>query len=220
MEAVSQDYSLCRSVFLAGISGARAAIEHRPETVSGIRQFRRLLHTLLHAIEASIHAEPNGNDPHGQGKHRNSQNDPGNLPARDALRSRHLLKSIPCKTFGYHHAMSAPLANHPLLRPFWGQVGVRHSKSDSLTLNDFTYKVRLDEDTAEFEEQEFSYHDSALVATRVIKGTWAAVKVEPQKVVLRISGGDGAGAPAERILVLLPDDVFSGTVEWGLKHHS
>jgi len=110
---------------------------------------------------------------------------------------------------------------HPLLAPFWQKFGVRSSKSDSLTLNDFTYTLRLDDDGgAELEEQEFSYHDSSLVASRIVKGRWSAVKMEPQKVVLRFSGVDGAGAPADRILVLLPDDVFSGTVEWGLKHHS
>ncbi len=116
--------------------------------------------------------------------------------------------------------MIDPIAGHPLLAPFWRQV-VRSSKSDSLTLNDFTYRLRLDDDgAAELDEEEFSYHDSSLVASRTVKGRWAAVTLEPRKVVLRISGVDGAGAPAERILVLLPDDVFSGTVEWGLKHHS
>ena len=110
---------------------------------------------------------------------------------------------------------------HPLLAPFRGQVGVRRSKADSLTLNDFTYTLRLDDDgSADFKEEEFSCHDSGLVAMRIVKGTWTAVRVEPQKVVLRFSGVDETGAPAERILVVLPDDAFSGTVEWGLKHHS
>jgi hypothetical protein len=89
-----------------------------------------------------------------------------------------------------------------------------------MTLNDFTYTLRLDADSADFEEQEFSYHDSGLVRTLAVKGTWTAVKVEPQKVVLRFTGVDKDGAPAERILVLLPDDVLSGDVDWGLKHHA
>ena len=109
----------------------------------------------------------------------------------------------PCRT------RSCPTLSSP---PFRGNVGVRSSKTDSLTLNDFTYRLRLDDDgSAELEEQEFSYYDSALVATRIVKGTWTAIRVEPQKVVLRI---------ADRILVLLPDDILCGPVEWGLKHHS
>ena len=46
--------------------------------------------------------------------------------------------------------MRDELSAHPLLAPF------RRSKSDSLTLNDFTYRLRLDDDgAAELEEQEF-----------------------------------------------------------------
>jgi len=109
---------------------------------------------------------------------------------------------------------------HPLLSPFWRKEGVRHSKSDSLTLNDFTYTLRLDQpDGAVLKEEEFSCHDSSLVATRTVKGRWTPVRIEPQKVVLRISGADAAGAPAERILVLLPDDVLCGDVDWGMRYH-
>ena len=115
--------------------------------------------------------------------------------------------------------MTDELSTHPLLTPFWGKVGLRHLSSKSMTLSDFSYQLRLDEGTVDFEEREHSpYHD--IVDTRSIKGTWAAVKLEPEKVVLRLSGVDRAGAAAERILVILPDDLFSCDVEWGMKHHS
>jgi hypothetical protein len=115
--------------------------------------------------------------------------------------------------------MSAPLESHPLVAPFWGKEGVRYMSSDSMTLSDFSYQLRLDDAAVEFEEREHSpYHD--IVDARVIKGTWAAMKVEPEKVVLRLSGVDAAGAPSERILVISPDDMFSCDVEWGLNHHS
>lgn len=103
------------------------------------------------------------------------------------------------------------MRDHPLLAPFWEKEGVRHSKSDSLTLNDFTYTLRLGASgDAELKEEEFSYYDSARVATRVVKGRWTSLRLDPEKVVLRIE---------DRILVLLPDDVLCGDVEWGLKHH-
>jgi len=88
-----------------------------------------------------------------------------------------------------------------------------------MTLNDFSYTLRLDDNAAELQERETSYHDSSLVATRTVKGRWSPVRIEPQKVVLRISGVDAAGKPVERILVLLPDDVLCGDVDWGMRYH-
>jgi hypothetical protein len=111
--------------------------------------------------------------------------------------------------------MSEPAPPHPFLAPFWHRTGVRHSKTDSLTLNDFTYTLRLEDDAVELQEQEISYYDSSVVATRTLKGRWSPVRLDPEKAVLRISGEDGT----ERILVLLPDDVLTGDVEWGLRTH-
>ena len=114
------------------------------------------------------------------------------------------------------NAMSQPACPHPFLAPFWRKTGVRDAKSDSLTLNDFTYTLRLEEgDAAELEIRESSYHDSSLVSVRSLKGRWSPVRLDPGKAVLRITGGDGT----ERILVLLPDDVLCGDVEWGLRSH-
>jgi hypothetical protein len=111
--------------------------------------------------------------------------------------------------------MSEPAAPHPFLAPFWRRTGIRHSKTDSLTLNDFTYILRLEDDAAELEEQEISYYDSSVVSTRTLKGSWSPVRLDVGKAVIRITGGDGT----ERILVLLPDDVLCGDVEWGLRSH-
>ena len=116
--------------------------------------------------------------------------------------------------------MNESLPPHPFLAPFWRTEGVRYSKCDSLTLNDFTYTLRLgDGDAAELKEQEYSYYDSGLVATRTVTGRWTPVRLEPQKVVLRISGVDAAGKAVERILVLLPDDADCGDVDWGMRYH-
>lgn len=111
--------------------------------------------------------------------------------------------------------MTEPISAHPLLAPFWRREGVRHSKVDSLTLNDFSYTLRLEEDRAAvLEEREYSYFDSGLLRSRVVKGRWEPIRVEPKQVVLRISGVNEVGAPSERILILLPDEVFCGDGDW------
>jgi hypothetical protein len=104
---------------------------------------------------------------------------------------------------------------HPFLAPFWLKTGTREAKSDSLTLNDFSYSLLLDEGVAELQIRETSYHDGSLVSSRTFTGRWSAVRMDAAKVVLRISGDDGT----ERILVLLPDDVLCGDLEWGLRSH-
>ena len=89
-----------------------------------------------------------------------------------------------------------------------------------MTLDDYSYTIRLDEGpTIDLLEERTSYYDSSLVATNSFRGRWEILRNTPEKVVLRLTGVDGKNASVEMALVVTETDIDYGELEWALRHH-
>lgn len=98
---------------------------------------------------------------------------------------------------------------HPLMGKFWRQTGTKCAANDSLTLDDYVYTLRLDDrHEIELREDRHCYYSSIISESRTFRGTWEAISVGSDRVVLRLIGIENGTAATEKFLVVTRKDIL------------
>lgn len=99
-------------------------------------------------------------------------------------------------------------ATHPLMSRFWRRNGTRCAENNSLTLDDYVYTIRIDDGpTIELREERHCCYTSIISETRTFRGTWEAIAIRPDEVVLRLIGKDDRTSATEMYLVVTGKDI-------------
>jgi hypothetical protein len=103
------------------------------------------------------------------------------------------------------------IAEHPLLRQFWRNPGEQWADNHSMTEDDFSYTVELDEaKRARVCERRHSQYSVDAEVTQTFEGLWEPLRILPGEVILRLNGVDKAGAPEIMFLQVTGKDINFG----------
>jgi hypothetical protein len=103
------------------------------------------------------------------------------------------------------------IAEHPFMRKFWRQAGTRWAENNSMTEDDYSYTVEMDESRIRLREDRINYYTADVDESATFEGRWKVESVAPERVVLRLEGIDGKGREVERCLCVTEKDILYGS---------
>lgn len=106
------------------------------------------------------------------------------------------------------------IAEHPLMRQFWRKAGEVWADNHSMTLDDFSYQVELDEEwRVRVCEKRHSNYSTDVEVTQTFEGRWEPLRILPGEVILGLNGTDPARVPVKMFLQVTGKDINFGRWE-------